>query len=625
MRVIGVLFGLIFFCIGSFFLYKFSLSPALDAYQMRNWNPHYAELLSITDGNNYTEAQYRYYINNQYYENNRVYLADFSDNIGNYHYKLYKRLSYLKNKNETVKIWVNPTNPQSSIIDKNIRWGLFLLTFIFCSVFILIGSIVIYASFTSDKTKKFKKPKLSELRKEWDKKVNEDENYELSFLEFARQREAELEEEFHITENKNIDPNTWKEKKEWKNNRIRSNAKSGVIGIWCFAIFWSALSSTVLFAIEEELNKGNYAILIALLFPIVGLGMIIYAIKLTREWLRFGVIELELDPFPGSIGGHVGGNFFLKNNKIINEEFNVELQCVYTYMSGSGDNRRRHESVKWHESGLAKTLMLGDGLDIRFRFDVPLDLPEADIEQTDNYHFWRIKLTSETNIGKLDREYNIPVFQTETLSRNIRHNVSEQFKEAKLEETEELKTLFSLGELNKTELRKVLHFSDLGNEVRFYYPMFRNKIFTVFAAIFGIAFSFATVMMNKSFGDSSIMSFVIIVFSIPFALVGIIGIFAMLYLPFNSLTVSIKQRHLRSVRRWFFLPIRIKTIAYEDIQKMEIKSSGSTGEGSSKIEHFKIHAFIQNNKRITVAEGINGKELALQFKDYIYNKINTSY
>ena len=50
-------------------------------------------------------------------------------------------------------------------------------------------------------------------------------------------------------------------------------------------------------------------LLIGLLFAFIGLLLDNKAIKLSRERYRFGVIELVMDSFPGSIGGNVGGSF----------------------------------------------------------------------------------------------------------------------------------------------------------------------------------------------------------------------------------------------------------------------------------------------------------------------------
>ena len=58
---------------------------------------------------------------------------------------------------------------------------------------------------------------------------------------------------------------------------IRSNAKSAVVGIWLFSGFWNLVSWPVLFAIPGEIEDGNMAALIALVFPLIGLCLLYVA------------------------------------------------------------------------------------------------------------------------------------------------------------------------------------------------------------------------------------------------------------------------------------------------------------------------------------------------------------
>ena len=157
-----------------------------------------------------------------------------------------------------------------------------------------------------------------------------------------------------------------------------------------------------------------------LLFPLVGIFLLKKAWDLTREWRRFGVIELEMDPFPGAIGGHVGGRLLIQGTYQGDSEYHVELACVRSYVSGSGKNRSRRESVLWSETGTARSTITaspkGMGTRLSFRFDVPDNLPESDISQSGDYYLWRIRLTAEIPGTNLDRDYSIPVFRTEIMS-----------------------------------------------------------------------------------------------------------------------------------------------------------------------------------------------------------------
>ena len=72
---------------------------------------------------------------------------------------------------------------------------------------------------------------------------------------------------------------------------------------WLFAVAFIGFSVPLVLVLPKELAGGNWPALIAVLFPLVGVGMLYSAIVRTLEWRRVGRLALVLDPFPGSLGG----------------------------------------------------------------------------------------------------------------------------------------------------------------------------------------------------------------------------------------------------------------------------------------------------------------------------------
>ncbi|MCP4186168.1 MAG: DUF3592 domain-containing protein, partial [Gammaproteobacteria bacterium] len=307
----GLIFGLIFAGGGFFFLSETAIPTWQNWQSMHNWQPGFAQLISASGAENYTEAHYRYEFGGLDFEGTRVYVADFKDNIGSYHADMLQLLRRYQQSGQPLPIWINPHFPRESVIDREMRWGLFLLMSAFCSVFILIGLAVIYGSVSSKKLQKQTRD-----------------------------------------EPKNTD---WQSRKGWGSAKIASDAVKGAWFYWLFAIFWNAISTPVIFILPDELENENYIALVALLFPLVGIFLLYKAITTTLEYRHFGKVFLEMDPYPGAIGGHVGGRIQvtrLDHHKVSEaSELSVQLECIYSYMSGSGKNRSRRESIKWVEQG----------------------------------------------------------------------------------------------------------------------------------------------------------------------------------------------------------------------------------------------------------------------------------
>ena len=69
--------------------------------------------------------------------------------------------------------------------------------------------------------------------------------------------------------------------------RVRSNTRSNLIGAWVFAVLWTLISAPVLFFIPRELERKPIAA-IGFIFPIIGIGLLSWALMLTLRWRRFG-------------------------------------------------------------------------------------------------------------------------------------------------------------------------------------------------------------------------------------------------------------------------------------------------------------------------------------------------
>ncbi len=621
----GLLFGLFFVVGGSILLHQTAFPMWQNWHNMQQWQPANAQLLSVSGGKNYTKAHYHYQVNSLKFTAKRVYVADFKDNIGAYHNNLLKQLRRYHSSGQPVPIWVNPLNPQQAVIDRNMRWGLFTLICAFCSIFILIGVVISYAS-TRNNTKQrdVKKQSLSALRTEW-KQKQQDPNFKDSFIEYRQHRMAELKQVSKST-TKQID---WKTHKGWESAKIISEAKKSSLMLWGFAITFIVISTPLMLVLQKELAKENFAVLLALLFPLAGLFLLYKAITSTLEYRRFGQVLFEMDPYPGAIGGHVGGRVHVSHLDYTTaanaSQLLVRLECVHTYISGSGKNRSRRENIQWGEQGTPKVETSKQGIHLVFRFDVPDNLPNADTVQTGDYHFWRLTIKTAIHGVDLNRRYNIPVFKTRETAHSVHHDISAQVASLKSKESNAIKSSIAIGNFDIPSLSRAMHLTTQGNEIHMAFPMFRNKILTIFAATFAGGFGFASYSMIKMALAGGTFGLFIGLFCVPFLIVALIASIMTIYIPFNDLSVHIRANKISVLRRLLFIPIFHRTLDPNDIAHLNIIRSGSTGQGVDKIEHYKLQAHDKTGKTITLAEDLDGEDVATHFRDYLTEKLNLAY
>ena len=623
----ALLFGLLFAAGGYFMLAETALPMWRNWQEMRDWRPANAQLLSISAADNETRARYRYEFAGQGYQGTRVGVSPFKDNIGPYHRDMQAYLQRIRVNRESLPIWVNPRDPTQAVIDREMRWGLFALSVGFCSIFLLIGLVVIYSSLMSaGKAGKRRSPGLAQLRRNW-RQAKKAGATELGFLEFTRQQYVE----YGVSENgaDDIVPETyWKQRSGWESPRIRSQAGKAAWQWWFFAVVWNAVSTPLLFVLPEELRAGNYPALLGLLFPVAGLFLLYKAIVTSLELHRFGRVICIMDPYPGAIGGHVGGHIQVKNLDYRRareaQDLLIKLECVHSYVSGSGKNRSRRESIKWAEQGEPKIENGIEGVNLAFRFDVPANLPQADVEQKGAYHFWRLGVSAEIPGIDLVRSYNIPVFATGATSQNVSHDISARSLSRRKQEADAARLAIASGRFDIEGLSRAMRFNNEGNRIQLRFPMFRNRFLTLFAAVFAGGFGFASYSMVEMGSGGGLFAVFTIIIGIPFFLVALAAAIATVYLPFNNLKVDIESGRVSVLRRLLFIPVFSRSLRREDIDYLDIRRSGSTGQGVDRVEHFKIRAHDKQGRKVTLAEDIDGEDVAKHLRDYLAQRIGVA-
>ncbi len=604
--IILLLSGLMFSSVGIYFVLDSALPMSQSWYEMRTWKNTEATLLKVTTATNKTEAKYNYSINGINYKSTRVYVAKFNDGIGDYHKRLQKRLKRIKSKGQKIQIWYNPYKPDQTVIDRDMRWGLFIFISVFCLVFILFGLSLVYSAFTTKREtpQKLILPTDAELKKEWDSKLS-DLEFDESFIEYRRYRLEDIKKQQQPAgETRN-----WQDKKEWALNRISSNRKSDVIGVWMLTF---ALNGGSAYYYFYRMDVWSGASFIGLIFPLIGLLIFIKAVKLSREWNTYGPIHLIMDPFPGSIGGHLGGILELKKYVENDADYMIKVECVY---SNSNENSLDH--VRWSSSGIAKIEHQVKGARLHFRFDLPGDLPESDLDISESYVTWKLTLEINDQGHKLRRQYEIPVFKTSEQSKYIRHNLTAQTQEEKDKTLSQAVSDIKLGDYQS----KYMTIQNIEGVLQLYFPLFRNKPLTVFSLIVATICGFAIYALLGNLADNTILNIVFIVISLPFGLVFIISAIAVFYIPLNTLTVRINFDKTLTTRRLLAIPIRKREFQNKEASSLEIAGTGSSGRGANKISYYKIIVNYAKGSHAIIAENIVGKALANQLSEFLFSRI----
>ena len=551
-RIILSVFATSFILIGLSMLILAVLPSLYDWIRMQSWVHVEAQLISANlksfpeeNGTTYRiDAQYRYNYKDNNYTGTRVAISENADNIGDWHQETYSRLQTM----HPLQVWVNPNDPRESTFDRDLRWIKLGFYMIFVLVFAGAGA---------------------------------------GMLWLASRRPVAIQEGVPL----------WLGHPAWRDNQIRSNAKAGVWIIWTFTVLWILTGSPTLVIFPAEWAKGNHLILLALLYPVAGLGLIAYAMKRTLEWRRFGDALLSLDPFPGSIGGDVGGSIRLHQLLPRDAIANVQLSCVKVTTRNSGDESHTDREIKWQDEQQVQIETSINSSVIRFRFMTPEDLPESAVD-TLPCHEWILQITCALPGVDLERRFEIPVFKTSASKQSARLSRS----------VANLSTNISVPE-------HIMQVAQTSNGLRLFFPILhgRNP---------GRAFAFTGAVM---LGYTLVFIHVTEHGLPPFFILAFGGIGMLLFIPGlyylgNSLTVVANPRGLEITRRIFGLPLN-KHIPAANIRAIDI-SRFVQSQSSSPIAHYNVKVFTRDKNKYNVAESITGISAAEQVARQIRKACN---
>jgi len=383
-----------------------------------------------------------------------------------------------------------------------------------------------------------------------------------------------------------MDNKPWLKEKKWTGNRISSSAKMQHYFLWGFAIVWILLTSPILFNFDEIWGKTQREPItaIAFLFPLVGVGLLVTAFRSTQNWLEFGRTPLVLDPFPGALGGHVGGTIETAITFDPDMIGSVTLQCLHSYVTGSGKNRSRKESVEWQTDGVCHVQRGQQGANFSFRFDVPDDLPISDVEKGSGYHLWRVTVKTKLDGPDFSRSYEIPVFKTGETSVVLQDGTEDHH---------------ATVDAAMAGVESIANIKTIPGGLQAYFPAFQRPGMGIFTLVFGLIFAGAGI--GAGYGDAAL------IFPVVFTLVGgLIALFGIYYLG-KSLFISVTNEGVKSRRFLFGYPLRTKQIAVSNIAKLEIKEGATMSSGNKTTVYYQLVAESKDGQKLQLAERLTSR------------------
>jgi hypothetical protein len=206
----------------------------------------------------------------------------------------------------------------------------------------------------------------------------------------------------------------WLERKDWAAGRITSGVRKSVILLWIFVLFWLAVSTVItVLVVPPEWHNGNRVALVALIFPVIGLAVLVFAANTTLAWRRFGKSSFEMAAMPGALGGTLKGMIQVNARLRPEHGLHLRLSCLRRTTAGTGKSRSTTEKIlwqdeKWLRPDLPQTDLNATGIPVYFQ--LPADQLESTTATGDGIH-WKLEASAKVRGPNYHATFEVPVFK----------------------------------------------------------------------------------------------------------------------------------------------------------------------------------------------------------------------
>lgn len=494
-------------------------------------------------------AEYTYVFRDRRYTGTRVSLYGGADNIGSFQKRVHDELKQHEKSGRPFRCYIDPDDPAQSILYRELRWEMLGFYTLFVLIFGGAGFGMLFGGLYSSRKALAEKSLAAE----------------------------------HPDQ-----PWTWRE--DWARGEIRSSGRTLLMIAWIFAIFWNLISLPALFFIPGEVvDKGNRLALLGLLFPAVGLGLLLWAVYLLLRWHKYGDSVFQMAAVPGVIGGTLAGVIRTAARVRPDSGFRLTLNCVRRYTTGSGDNRSTHEDILWQdERTLAHALSETDPstMAIPVLFGIPYDARPSDPENGSDRIVWRLQVAADVPGIDYHAEFEVPVFKTAESRPDFQLDESLIAPYAAADDPDA--PLYAAG---------VVAMPAAGGATRYLFPMARHVGMALGLTAFTAVWTAAIVLMLHLEAP--------IVFPIVFGLFDLLLVAAMVDVWFYRSAVDVSRYGL-SITAGLFGFGRTQWIDAADVKQFQYKRGMQAGS----TVYYNLVARLRDGKEITLGKRIPGRHMA---------------
>jgi hypothetical protein len=349
----------------------------------------------------------------------------------------------------------------------------------------------------------------------------------------------------------------------------------------------------MLFVLPREMER-NPLVALGLLFPAIGVGLLVWALRMTARWRRFGPATFELAGAPAAPGGSCHGTIYVpvdvsRPHHDLTAGVTLKLTSVKRVVARGDDDTR--ETIEWQEEQYVRgdlIALTASGAAIPVHFDIPDGAQETTSIDGSSGTVWVLSAASPRTSVNFAEEFEVPVYRAAGTPQ-ARPVVSRSASAAA--EPVTLAHLAASG----------IHVRPTPEGVEYVFGPARN-------ASLAIGFTAFTLIWTGALWVQRTLEFPLI-FQVLTALVDVVLVLFALDLWLGQTRVTIGPGLVR--RRHAILGLgSTRTIPSPDIMDVRLDITMQQNSGRSGTPYYELKALLKNGRRRSLGGGVRDKRQA---------------
>jgi hypothetical protein len=389
----------------------------------------------------------------------------------------------------------------------------------------------------------------------------------------------------------------WLWRQDWAAGRADSLNRNSAIGWWIMAGFCNLVTIPITLASLPRFQEtSDPKFLIPAGFGIIGIILLVVAVRATLRRQRFGKTYLELQSLPFTPGGRMRGAIHLRWNTSAEHGIKFRLSCMRKITSGNGNNRSTSQVALWEkEQTVPASTVLPSPFDtvIPVEFAIPSDAYESNHESSNDQILWLLHVEADVPGIDYADSFEVPVFHTASSRAG-----TDRPRFASEESFSNTAPAFQSddSDVAAPAHTKIVISTTPEGHTEFYWPAFRHPSATLFLLAFTIAWTGIVYVLWHSKAP--------FFFAIFFGFFDLLLIYGVLSSLFGTARVVIGNGKLAWRRS--ILPARLQEVAFGEIDR--ILPVTPPQQNAIKNTSYSIRLWTKGKKKVLLADSMGRDE-----------------